>query len=145
MYTPRRTKLQFKIIFKELDPVPIASTQQYHIYILFKHIFFFLRKISRKMCSITHQIAQLTKNLWSNYYFHIKKLIFLQFLFYKVVAKYSPKCTKLHHFLKISRESMPPNPLSKRVALPRADFSKKYFEPSPQNIILGTQLITLYT
>ena len=33
MYTPRRTKLQFKIIF-EKDPVPMASAQQYHIYII---------------------------------------------------------------------------------------------------------------
>ena len=30
MYTPRCTKLQFKIIYEE-DPVPIASAQQYHI------------------------------------------------------------------------------------------------------------------
>ena len=30
MYTPRRTKLQVKIIFEE-DTVPIASAQQYHI------------------------------------------------------------------------------------------------------------------
>ena len=39
--------------------------------------------------------------------------------FYKIFAKYSPKRTKLHHFLRYSRGSMPPNPPSKRVALPR--------------------------
>ena len=33
MHNPRRTKLQFKIIFEE-DPVHIASAQQYHIYII---------------------------------------------------------------------------------------------------------------
>ena len=40
--------------------------------------------------------------------------------FYKILAKYSPKRTKLHHFKKFSRGSMPPNLPSKRVALPRA-------------------------
>ena len=45
MYTPRHTKLQFKIIFHE-DPVPIASAQQYHIYIIqiFIYYYFFKRK-----------------------------------------------------------------------------------------------------
>ena len=33
MYTPKRTKLQFKIKFEEA-PVPIASAQQHHIYII---------------------------------------------------------------------------------------------------------------
>ena len=37
----------------------------------------------------------------------------------KIAAKYTPKRTKLHHFLKFSRGSMPPIPPSKRVALPR--------------------------
>ena len=41
-------------------------------------------------------------------------------IFLQILAKYSPKRTKLHHFLKISRGSMPPNPPSKRVTLPRA-------------------------
>ena len=62
MYTPRGTKLQFKIIFKE-DPIPIASVQQYHIYIIQIFIYIFFRKISRKMCFKTHQLAQLTRNL----------------------------------------------------------------------------------
>ena len=68
IYTPRRTKLQFKIIFEE-DPVrflPIASAQQYHIYIIFKYLLYiFLRERSRKVCCKTHQIAQLTRNLGS--------------------------------------------------------------------------------
>ena len=68
IYTrPRRTKLQFKIIFEE-DPVrsvPIASAQQYHIYIIQIFIYIFLRERSREMCSKTQQIAQLTRNLGS--------------------------------------------------------------------------------
>ena len=36
--------------------------------------------------------------------------------FYKILAKYSPKRTKSHHFKKISWVSMPPNPSSKCVA-----------------------------
>ena len=64
MYTPRRTKLQFEIICEE-DPVPRASAQQYHIYIIQIFIYIFLRESSRKMCSKTHQIAQLTINLGS--------------------------------------------------------------------------------
>ena len=46
--------------------------------------------------------------------------IFTIFFFYKILAKYSPKRTKLHHFKKISRGSIPLNPPSKRVASPRA-------------------------
>ena len=38
----------------------------------------------------------------------IFKIIFLD----KIVAKYSLKRTKLHHFKKFSRGSMPPNPLA---------------------------------
>ena len=57
VYTLRRTKLQFKIIFEE-DPVPIASAQQY-IYI------YFLKKNITEMGSKTHQIAQLARNLGS--------------------------------------------------------------------------------
>ena len=38
--------------------------------------------------------------------------IFTIIFFYKILAKYSPKRTKLHHFKKFSRESMPPNPLA---------------------------------
>ena len=36
---------------------------------------------------------------------------FYNIFFYKIVAKYTPKRIKMHHFKKISRESMPPNPL----------------------------------
>ena len=61
---PRRTKLQFKIIIEE-DPVPIASAQQYHIYIIQIFIYIFLRESSWKMGSKTLQIAQLTRNLGS--------------------------------------------------------------------------------
>ena len=62
MYTPSRTKLQFKVIFEE-DPVPLWSAQQYHIQIIQILIYIFLRESSRKMFSkLTHQIAQLTRN-----------------------------------------------------------------------------------
>ena len=44
--------------------------------------------------------------------------IFANF-FDKIAAKYTPKRTKLHHFLKFSPGSMPPNPPNKCVALPR--------------------------
>ena len=61
----------------------------------------------------------------------IFKIIFLD----KIVAKYSLKRTKLHHFKKFSRGSMPPN---KRVASPRASCHalntptfQKNFEPPP--------------
>ena len=64
MYTPRRTKLQFKMLFEE-DPVPIPRAQQCHIYIIQIFIYIFLRERSQKMCSKTHQIAQLTRNLGS--------------------------------------------------------------------------------
>ena len=55
-----------------------------------------------------------------------------------MLAKYSPKRTKLHHFQKFSRGSMPPNrpiapePPSKRVASMQIPPPlQKYFEPPP--------------
>ena len=45
MYTPRRTNLKFKILFEE-DPVPIASAQQQHIYIIQIYIYFLKRKFT---------------------------------------------------------------------------------------------------
>ena len=66
---------------------------------------------------------------------------FLNYFFDKILAKYSLKRIKLHHFLKFSRGSMPPNPPSKRVASPRAawrsapckftHFSRKILTPPP--------------
>ena len=68
-------------------------------------------------------------------------------IFFLILAKYSPKRTKLHHFKKFSRGSMPPNPPNKRVASPRAAWREKYphfyriiFNP-PRNEILDTPLI----
>ena len=40
--------------------------------------------------------------------------IFLNNFFDKILAKYSLKRTKLHHFKKFSRGNMPPNPPNKR-------------------------------
>ena len=54
------------------------------------------------------------------------------FFFYKILAKYSPKRIKLHHFLEIFRGSMPPNPLANAClchALHVPPLFKKYFEP----------------
>ena len=49
--------------------------------------------------------------------------------FYKILAKYSPKRTKLLHFKKkFSREHAPEPPPSKRVALPRAMQKPKLFK-----------------
>ena len=64
----------------------------------------------------------------------------------RLEAKYTLKRNKLHHFLKISLESMPPNPFRKRVALPRAawpHFLKTILNPTPPppgNEILDTPL-----
>ena len=109
MYTPRRTKLQFKIIFEE-DPV--YRGQQYHIYIIQIFIYIFLRESSRKMCSKTHQISQLTKNLGSicsntpkySVRSNTLPIIFIQKMniftnfFLQNFSKYSPKRTKLHPY-----------------------------------------------
>ena len=64
--------------------------------------------------------------------------IFLKFF----LAKYSLKRTKLHHYKKFSRGSIPPNPPNKRVASPRAawrfapckypHFSRKILNPTPK-------------
>ena len=51
-YTPRRTKLQFKIIFEE-DPVPIASEQQYHLYYSNTYIYFLKRKFTENVLQNT--------------------------------------------------------------------------------------------
>ena len=68
--------------------------------------------------------------------------IFLNIFLDKILAKYSLKHTKLHHFEKFSRGSMPPNPPIKRVASPRAawreapckypHFSRKTLNPPPK-------------
>ena len=68
-----------------------------------------------------------------------------------MLVKFSLKRPKLHHFLKFSRGSMPPNPPSKRLSSPRAawrlapckypHFSRKIFNP-PRNKILDTPLQT---
>ena len=69
-----------------------------------------------------------------------------------MLAKYSLKRTKLHHFKKFSRGSMPPNPPSKRVASPRAawhfapckypHYCGKFLNPPPpRNEILDMPLV----
>ena len=54
--------------------------------------------------------------------------IFTIFL-YKILAKYSRKRTKLHHFKKNFLGEHAPNPHSKRMASP---LFQKYFEPPPE-------------
>ena len=58
--------------------------------------------------------------------------IFFNYFFDKILAKYSLKHTKLHHFKNFSRRSMPANPPSKRVALRAMQIPplfQKNFEP----------------
>ena len=69
--------------------------------------------------------------------------IFFLIIFDKILAKYSLKRTKSHHFLKFSRGRMPPNPPDKRVASPckYPHFSRKILNPPPRNEILDTPLL----
>ena len=112
----------------------------------------FLRESSRKLYSKTSQITQVTRNLGSICCntpkdstpkdFYIKNEYFLNNYLDKILAKYSPKITKLQNFKKFSRGSMPPNPPSKRVASPRAawrfapckypHFFRKILNPPPK-------------
>ena len=62
--------------------------------------------------------------------------------FYQILAKYSPKHTKLHHLKKIFRGIIPPNPPNHR-AMQIPPLLQKYFEPPPpKNEILDTPLHT---
>ena len=83
------------------------------------------------MCAVIHYLLFIYKNE----YFHN--------IFYKILAKFSSKRTKLHHFLKFSRGSMPPNPPSKHAMQIPPNF-QQYFEPPlpPRNEILDTPLST---
>ena len=56
--------------------------------------------------------------------------IFANF-FDKIAAKYTPKRTKLHHFLKFSPGSMPPNPPNKRVPRPTWRFALSEIRLNP--------------
>ena len=55
-------------------------------------------------------------------YIFVRETIYFE----KILAKCSPKCTKLHHFKNCFRGSMPPNPPNKRVPT-----FQTYFEPPP--------------
>ena len=52
VYTPRRINLKFKILFEE-DRVPIASAQQWHIYIIQIYIYFLKRKFTENVLQNT--------------------------------------------------------------------------------------------
>ena len=111
MYTPKRTKLHFKIIFDK-NPVPISSAQQYHIYIIQIFIYFLKRKITENVlqdtpyCTINKKSGEyvpIPLNIFCSVIHYLlfikyKKLTFLQIFFYKILAKYFPKRTKLNHF-----------------------------------------------
>ena len=60
----------------------------------------------------------------------------------KILSKYTPKRTKLHHFKKISRGSMPPNPPSTAHGFATCKFPnlKKMFLAPPSQIP-GTPLV----
>ena len=76
--------------------------------------------------------------------------IFYNYFFDKILAKYSLKRTKLHHFFKFSRGSMPPNPPSTCSFLHITPckcphFSRKILNPPTRNDILDTPLnLVLY-
>ena len=66
--------------------------------------------------------------------FYIKNGIFLKKNKYKIRSKYTLKRTKLHHFKKFSRGSMPPNPPSNAHGFATCKFSnlkKKILGPPP--------------
>ena len=91
------------------------------------------------VCAIIHYLL-----------FLYKKLIFLHF-FYKILAKYSPKRTKLHHFKNFLRGACPQTPLTNawlRNALHGASrrantptITKIFSTPPPRNEILDTPLL----
>ena len=104
------------------------------------------------MCSKSHQFAQLTRNLHGEYasiplnivcavihhlLFLYKNKYFYNF-YYTILAKYSPKRTKLHHFFKFSWGRMSPNPLGNTPTF------AKIFRTPHRNEILDTPLEVLY-
>ena len=110
IYTPRRTKLKLKIIFEE-DPVwsvPIASSQQYHIYIIQIFIIYFLkRKVTENVlqntsnCTIdkkSGEYAPIPLNIVCAVIYYLLFLYNNEYFynfFYKILAKCFPKRTKL--------------------------------------------------
>ena len=69
----------------------------------------------------------------------------LQFCFYKILTKYSPKRTKLHHFFNFLGGAYPRTPLACNTIHNHANTPTfpKYFEPPPpppRNKILDTPL-----
>ena len=124
MYTPRQTNLKFKILFEE-DPVTIAIVRSNNISILFKFIYIFLRESSRKICSKTHKVAQLTRHLHGEYapiplnivctiihyllFFYIKMNIFT-ILFLQNFSKIFSKTHQIAPFLKIFSGEHAPEP-----------------------------------
>ena len=105
MYTPRRTNLKFKILFEE-DPVPIASAQQLHIYIIQIYIYFLKRKFTENVLQNTPSCT-IDKKSWEYFpiplnivwavihylLFLYKKMPIFTIFLYKILAKYSPKRT----------------------------------------------------
>ena len=119
VYSKTHYKLQFKIIF-EKDPVPIASAEQYHIYIIQIFIYILLRESSRKMCSKTHQIAQFKSGEYAPIPLNIVcAVIQYQLFLYKneyfynffLLQNFSKKFSKTHHLKKKFSGKHAPKPL----------------------------------
>ena len=68
------------------------------------------KKSAWGVCSNTPKYSVHNKTL--SIIFLYKNEYFYNFVFYKILTKYSPKRTKLHHFLKFSQGSIPPDPPS---------------------------------
>ena len=63
----------------------------------------------------------------------------MKFFKVKIRSNYTPKRTKLHHFKKISRGNMSPNPPN-NATCKFQNLKKKILSPPPPSQILGTPL-----
>ena len=121
MYTPRRTNLKFKILFKE-DLVTISSAQQWHIYIIQIYIYFLKRKFTENMLQNTPSCAIYKKSAWGvcsnipKYSVHKNTLSVIFYIkmniFTILFLQNFSKTHQIHHFLKNFRGSIPPDPPS---------------------------------
>ena len=64
----------------------------------------------------------------------------MNIFFYKIFAKYSPKRTKLHHFLKEFSGDHAPEPPRKRVVLPRAAYIWRFVPCKIANTLAFTKI-----
>ena len=102
------------------------------------------KRINRSMFSkISSREIPHSKRISKIIIFYIKNGNFWKKNTYKIWSKYTLKRTKLHRFKKISRGSMPPNPLAMRMASPCAacrfatckfpNLKKNFLAPPPKS------------